>query len=290
VSASRVLHVTRRLDKHSDRTQQPSVRWLGRSIGKDVDVGGAERNARKKKQQSQAQAAVAAARGTNRDRNKIIIGVVVVLVLAVAVIGGVVWSKSSSSQPTAAAATTAVQAPAKREDGTVLVGKDSAKTTVDVYEDFLCPVCGKFEKIYGDQIKKEVEGGTIKVRYHVLPMLVRASNPEGYSRDSANAALCAADAGKFNAYHASLFNSQPKEGGAGYTKQQLIKLGNDVGITGDTFTQCVNNGTYEQAAQAELDKANQTSFFKGTPTVTVGDKVVDVSNSNWLSDIVRNAN
>jgi protein-disulfide isomerase len=248
-------------------------------------VGGAERNARKKKQAARA---VVQARKSGGDRTKVIIGVVAVVVLAIAVIGGVLLSRKTEPQAlTPAPDLKAVNAPVQRDGGAVVVGKDTAKVTVDLYEDFLCPICGTFEKKYAAQLKEQVEAGTIKVRYHVLPMLIKFSNPEGYSRDSANAALCAADAGKFAEYHDSLYAKQPEEGGAGYTKAELAKLGTDLGITGDTFKSCVDSGANEQAAQTQLDQAKATSYFSGTPTVAVDGQKIDLDNENWVKDLVK---
>jgi protein-disulfide isomerase len=262
-------------------------------------VGGAERNARKKKQQNlQAAKAVAAARGSGDDRKKVVIGVVAVVVLAAAVIGGVVLSKDSGGEPTLTpvAGKTATTAPSTRDGGVVEVGEEDAKITVDVYEDFLCPFCGEFERRYGDQIKEQLDAGTVRVRYHVLPMLNSYSSPEGYSTDSANAALCAADQGKFPAYHESLYAQQPEEGEAGYTKQELIKLGTDLGITGDAFTSCVNGDENVAAAQKELEETKTRPYlqidrngqkgFRGTPTIAVGEQVLDVNDENWLNNLV----
>ncbi|MFI9812267.1 DsbA family protein [Saccharothrix variisporea] len=251
-------------------------------------MGGAERNARKKKQEQQAARAVAAARGSSGDRNKVVIGVVVVVVLALVVIGGVIWtSKSSSSSdlkpPTEVAG---VNAPIVREGGVVVVGKDSAKATIDLYEDFLCPACGQFKKIYGAQIKQEIEKGTLRVRYHAMPFLVKLSKPEGYSRDAANAALCAADQGKFWQLHEALFAAQPEEGGPGYTKDKLVQIGTDLGLATDKFKPCVDAGTYEKDAQAELDAVRQQPFFKGTPSVAHNGQGVDVGDEDWIKKLV----
>ncbi|CCH28364.1 thioredoxin domain-containing protein [Actinosynnema sp. NPDC047251] len=252
-------------------------------------MGGAERNARKKKQEQQAAKAVAAARGAKGDQTKVIIGVVVVVVLALVVVGGVIWSKSGSSGDTLTPPDNlaGVSAPIKREGGVVVVGQDTAKATIDIYEDFLCPACGQFKKIYGAQIKDEIEKGTLRVRYHALPFLIRMSAPEGYSRDAANAALCAADQDKFWQYHESLFAKQPDEGGPGYTKQQLVQLGNDLGISDPSFKTCVDNDTHVADAQSELDKARATSYFKGTPTVAKDDQPVDFGDNDWLTNLVK---
>lgn len=260
-------------------------------------VGGAERSARKKKQAARA---VAQARSSGSDRTKVIAGIAVVAVLAVAVIGYVVFQqmKPSTSGTDAiplAPADHTISAPAVRDGNTVLVGKDTASVTVDVYEDFLCPICGTFEKTYSTDIKKAVDDGKVKIRYHILPMLNTRSNPEGYSTEAANAGLCVADDGKFNAFHAALFAKQPEEGDAGYTKDQLIKLGKEVGVTSSSFESCVQNQTYkaqldELMAQTSNDpvlKDPETGRFRGTPSVASGGKLVDLDNKNWLSDLTK---
>ncbi|MCP2167924.1 DsbA family protein [Goodfellowiella coeruleoviolacea] len=268
-------------------------------------MGGAERNARKKKQaQTQAARAVAAARGTGNDRTKILIGVAAVVVLAAVVVGGVLYSNSRSTrqvgnQPVPTSSVSA-EYQAQREDGTVLAGKPDAKLTVDIYEDFLCPYCGLLEKSYGKQIEEQLAAGTFNVRYHLLPMLNNASDPPGYSLDSANAALCSADAGKFEDFHASLFATQPEEGERGYDNSQLIKLGRDLGISGDEFANCVNNGThkqdinnaYEQARndpRLQATRPDGRTGFRGTPTIVVGDQIINTQDPEWLNKIIKQA-
>jgi protein-disulfide isomerase len=258
-------------------------------------VGGAERGARKRRQQQAAQRAVAAARKSKSDRNKIMITVLVVLVIAGAVLAGVLITKSNKNTTEGAQipakAPASAELTAKRDGATVVVGKDTAKVSLDVYEDFLCPACGKFEAKNAEQIEQKVKDGTVQVRYHMLDMLNKLSDPPGYSQDSANAALCAADAGRFPAFHASLFGSQPKEGARGYDKNQLIKLGQDVGITSPDFAACVTGNTNDKAVDDEFQKAKSTDYLKrdggfGTPTVAVGEKVVDTSDPNWLNNLV----
>ncbi|GAA2670613.1 MULTISPECIES: thioredoxin domain-containing protein [Actinosynnema] len=252
-------------------------------------MGGAERNARKKKQAQRAAASAVAASRKASDRNKVVAGVAIVVVLALVVIGGVMWqgaSKSTENAQLVATGAKGTNAPVEREGGVVTVGKPDAKVTIDVYEDFLCPVCGVFKEKYADQIRTHVEAGELRVNYHLLPMLIRMSSPEGYSRDAANAALCVADEGKFSEYHDRLYAQQPEEGEAGWTKDQLKQLAVDLGVTSEDFKSCVDSGKHEADAKAELDKANATDFFKGTPTVTKDGQELDaLGDSEWLSKL-----
>lgn len=274
-------------------------------------MGGAQRNARKKRQAQQRGRgnAVAAARRADNDRRKLYIGAAVVVVLLIAVIGGVLiynnQKNSTAGQniqaitPSSSQQTALAGIPVTRDGGVVVVGKDTAKVKLDVYEDFLCPICGQFEKANSQNIEQHVVNGSVQVRYHMLNLLNDRSDPPGYSLDSANAGLCAADADKFPAFHQSLYNDQPAEGSRGWDNQQLAKLGQNLGITSKDFTTCVNSGKYNNLVQAQLDQAMNASYLQqdfgngqkgfGTPTVAVGQKIVDTSQSNWLDQLVASA-
>ena len=275
-------------------------------------MGGAERNARKKRQAQttagRSATPVAAARKAP-DRKKFAVGVVVVVVLAVAVVVGLVIYNNQknategkdiqAARPDTSQQSDAADLTATRDGGVVTVGSADAKVTLDVYEDFLCPACRSFEETYGSAIEKHIADGTVQVRYHMLPMLNDRSDPPGYSMDSANAGLCAADAGKFPEFHKSLFNDQPEEGSRGWDRQQLAKLGTNLGITDVKFTSCVVNGTYDDLVQENFDKVKTADYLQqefpdgskgfGTPTLAVGKKVVDTAKSDWLDKLVESA-
>ena len=265
-------------------------------------MGGAERTARKRRQAAQAgPKVVAQARGASGDRRKWIIGIGAVVVVAALVIGGVIWTISDRNQTegqtidagkTSALAGDVTQ---KRDGVVVTVGKTGAKASIDVYADFLCPICGEFEKQYKSQVEQAINDGKLQVRYHMVPLLNQRSSPPGYSLDSANAALAAADAGKFLQFHDALFANQPQEGKRGFDKAQLIELGKNIGITDPGFAQTVNAGTYDQQLntafqQIENDPklaqdfgGGQTGF--GTPTVTANGSIVSWQDPGWLAKV-----
>lgn len=266
-------------------------------------MGGAERTARKRRQQQQSAGSRALAQARRGGDTKPVIAVVAaVVVLAAVVIGGIVWTNASKNAtegqtiPTVAAS---ADYPVQRDGAVVVSGEDSAPTTIDIYADFLCPVCGQFEAAYSDQIEQKVASGELRVRTHMLPMLVEKSDPPGYSLDAANAALLAADEGAFTAFHDSLFAHQPEEGKRGYSKEQLIQLGRDLGITSDAFAQGVRNGKYDDQLNAEMDRvANDPSLQQdfgngqkgfGTPTVVANGSIVSFSDANWLNKLLSDS-
>lgn len=259
-------------------------------------MGGAERSARKRRQTQQRGSGarvVSQARGGGGNR-KTIVAVVAVVVLAVVVIGGVIWTNSSKNSTAGQSiapqtSSAALDTPGERQGATVVSGKAEAKVKLDIYADFLCPYCGQLQQSSGKQIEDQIAAGTVQVTYHMIPLLNSRSDPPGYSLDSENAALCAADQGKFTPYHDSLFKSQPEEGQRGYDKTQLIKLGTDLGITAPNFATCVNNGTYNAQLQDALTKISADPSFQGTPTILHNGQSITWTDPNWLTNLINQA-
>jgi protein-disulfide isomerase len=247
--------------------------------------------------------AVAQARQAGNNRVAIIVSLVVVGVLAAVVVGLVIFSSQkekaeaqSSGISVVSAGLAGVPVVLEEQSGTVVVGKDGAKTTIDVYEDFLCPVCGTFELRYGGQINEALSSGKLKVRYHVVNLLDAQSVPPGYSLLSASAALSVAKNApdKFADFHASLFGAQPREGHAGYTADQLVALGKDLRV-GGSYEQDVRGGAFDETVKAAFkaagaDPALQRSqggqSYFGTPTVAAGGKLVELNDANWLATLL----
>jgi protein-disulfide isomerase len=273
-------------------------------------VGGGQRNNRKNKQKQSAAAAraIAAARGTRKDRSRIIVAVIVVVVIAGAVIGGVLYEqhKANVAAQTVIPALT-VSGSGKypvsidKTNATVLVGQPNAKVSVDLYEDFRCPVCDDFESTNFTNIEKQLEAGTIKVRYHMLNLLDNSNNPGNYSIMSANTALAVATVApsKFMDYHYSLFQKQPPEGQQGWSQSQLSNLASRLGVSGSAFDTLVNDKTYEKQINTNLTNAeNDQALWQtssqgtgfGTPTVVSGGKTINwQQDATWLTDLVKNA-
>jgi protein-disulfide isomerase len=259
-------------------------------------VGGAERADRRRRQQAtQAVRSARADAGTD-GRRTVILAMVVVAVLAAAVIGGVLWQRSRSAPAVLTPVQVAASYPVQVDGGVVVAGRSEAGVTVDVYEDLLCPACRAFEERDRAKIEQALEAGTMRARYHLLNLLDDRSNPPGYSLDAAAATLCAAEAGVFPSYHASLFAHQPQEGGRGYSVDQLVQLGRDLGITDAAFEPCVRSGTHKDEVRAQLAAASADPALRhpgpdggqyfGTPTAVVNGKVVGLANPTWLDDAI----
>ncbi len=154
-------------------------------------MGGASRNERRRRQEAAAAAqrpAVDRVPGSGRKDNRVKVGIIVaVVVVAVIATTFVLLNRpwGSSAQPVAATYPVAV-------DGVVVTaGQPAAPVTVDVYEDFLCPFCERFETRNRDALTAALNEGRVKVNFHALNILDARTTPPGYSTLAANAALCA---------------------------------------------------------------------------------------------------
>jgi protein-disulfide isomerase len=178
--------------------------------------------------------------------------------------------------------------------GTVITaGRPAAPVTIEVYEDYLCPFCERVENRYGPDITAALNEGRLKVDYHAIAILDDRTTPPGYSTLAANAALCAVPAGIWPAFHERLFAEQPAEGSAGLTAAQLSAIGTNLGA-GPLFTECVeangNAAAIAAATQAAVtNPALQTAGQFGTPTIAVAGKKIDISDSDWLQQVLGEA-
>ncbi|MBB5921995.1 protein-disulfide isomerase [Actinoalloteichus hoggarensis] len=259
-------------------------------------MGGAERSARKyRQQQTQAAAAKAMKSAKGGGKNVVVIGVVVIVVVAVAVIGGVLLTQNREEEQAADTVPVVRLAdhPVERDGGSVLVGQADAGVTVDIYEDFLCPGCAQFEEVYGEQIDTALSEGTVRINYHLLPMLNESNAAPGYSMRAANAALCAADQDVFVDFHASLFGAQPNSGSTVWNDDQMIALGEELGVEDPAFATCVREGEHTAAVADELITAdatphlqNEEGRFHGTPLIAVGQERFDFTDENWLENAI----
>lgn len=229
-----------------------------------------------------ASRAVSAAR--HSSTGGVYAGIAVIVVLAVVVTIGVLRAHSAASVAAIPPVRVLASYPVSLRNGVVVAGTPGAATTVEAYEDFLCPVCDAFEFQHGDNIQRALNAGRITVRYHLLDLLDARSNPPGYSLAAANAGLCAAQAGVYPSYHVSLYAKQPEEGAAGYTVDQLVALGQTLGAHGN-FESCVRSGSHDAQVKAQLVAAetnptlaqqSATGSSFGTPTVLVNGRVIPV--------------
>ena len=147
----------------------------------------------------------------------------------------------------------------------VVVGNGPAN--VAAYIDFQCPFCRQFELSAAAALDGLLDAGMISLVRHPMNFLDEIS-PTRYSTRAAAASGAAADAGMFHEYARLLFEHQPPEGSPGLSDDQLIELGDEIGIAEPGFAETVQRGTYLPWPSFVTQRATERGVA-GTPSVFV---------------------
>ncbi|MBK6887094.1 MAG: thioredoxin domain-containing protein [Tetrasphaera sp.] len=229
--------------------------------------------------------------GPSAGASRMTIAAIVFIVAVIAVVGGVILTQKSSekkaaaggnSVPTGASATAGYPG----NTGVTLV---SGAPTLALYEDFQCPNCALFEKTFGPTIKELAGAGKVKLEYHILNFLDDSGGNQ--STTVANGVFCAADAGRFQAFHDAAFVGQFPEG-QNVTVDDITKFAETAGLSGDslsTWKTCVKAGKYTKFITDTNDAAFKISGFRGTPTVILNGKTLELSTPESLAAAVQAA-
>ena len=232
---------------------------------------------------SSSRKAKAQAAAPRQGANKAVIGAVVAVLVVVAVVVAVaLGARGSGTATPGASASTASALPvgATGPGGGIVVNAGKAKPgapTLDLYEDFQCPICGQLEKLFGAQIRSLAAAGDVKLVTHTMSFLDDNLHNDASLR-AASAAACAADAGRFGPYHDAVYAGQPAKEGQGYTDAQLEGFAKTAGITGSalsTWQQCVKSGQHTAYAKAVQTQSEKDGVF-GTPTLKLNGTVLDL--------------
>jgi protein-disulfide isomerase len=225
-------------------------------------------------------------------RNRYVTATLAAVVVLVSVIGIGVQANRAKIQGDLTATNASTQ-------NGVVVGKPGA-VTVDVFEDFQCPICQQFEQTTHTDIAAKIKDGTVQVRYHPMAFLDSASSGNRYSSRAANAALCASDidVATFVKYHDILYGKdssgkqvQPAEGSNGRTDADLMSYARQVGISGanlTTFQSCTSGELHKALVQAITDNSSQRGV-SGTPTVMVNGKKLGTVDKASLDAAIASA-
>jgi len=145
---------------------------------------------------------------------------------------------------------------------------------VDVYTDFMCPICGQFEQENGAVLDELSKAGTAAIVYHPIAILDRYSQGTQYSTRAAQAAAVVADKDPqhYLAFDEALFANQPKEDTVGLSDAQLAQLATSVGVpaaVAATFT----DGKFTDWVTAATEQASKNGV-SGTPAVMINGKLI----------------
>ena len=198
----------------------------------------------------------AAAIEQKRQRKIRIIGGLVVVVVMAALIAIPLLSNKDAVIPSDSALPKGVTS----DTFGVKVGSAWAAANADkipvlqLWEDFQCPACARFEEASGAAIQGLIDAGKVRVEFRPTIFLdknlVSSNTAAGNPNSSKRATMafgCAVDADAADKFHAGVFANQPAEEGSGFSTDTLISIAESSGISGDaltTFKDCLSSEKY----------------------------------------------
>ncbi len=169
------------------------------------------------------------------------------------------------------------------ETGGILIGMDGSAggeapedaPRVDVYEDFMCPVCGQFDAVNKDDLDAVRENGDIQLYVHPISILDRNSQGTRFSTRAANAAATVADASPehFLQFTSLMYQNQPEPGSAGLSDDEIAQIAIEVGVPEDVAA-TFKDGLFTKWVLAATEQSSKDGV-PGTPAVMIDRELLD---------------
>jgi protein-disulfide isomerase len=167
-------------------------------------------------------------------------------------------------------------------EGTI-IGDPEAPVTVIEYGDYQCPGCAQFA--LDDQprlIEEYVATGKIRLEFRAYSFLDRvlsldpdgdvSAKGTGESVRAAEAALCAADQGRFWQYHDTVYRNHDGENAGAYSDARLKEMARVIGLDTAAFNTCFDERTHKGAVEALFAAAAKGGVTQ-TPSFAIDGKV-----------------
>lgn len=148
------------------------------------------------------------------------------------------------------------------------MGDPSAPVTVYEYADYQCPACGYFAMRHRPKIEDDyIKTGKVRLVFKNFAFLGQES------LWAAQAAYCAAEQGGFWAYHDKLFANQRGENLGAFSKANLVRFAQELGLRVEDFQRCLNSERYRQKVLDEL-REGEAMGITSTPSFIVNGQIV----------------
>jgi len=167
------------------------------------------------------------------------------------------------------------------EFGALLLGNRQANSVVEVFVDFQCPYCQRWDQQIGDALinRALTQGSDVLVKVNPLAFLGETTadlSVPGASARAANAAACIAeyeDPQVLARYIAAVYAAaDPSEPAGQFPPTQLVEIASTAG-SGTQTTECIRTGEFIDYV-AEITRNSFVRGVGGTPTVIVNGATV----------------
>jgi protein-disulfide isomerase len=175
--------------------------------------------------------------------------------------------------------------------------KDAAgkpKVVLSMFEDFLCPHCGTFEKGFGSTVKQLIDSGTVQADYYMVALSgLDVAGAQFYSSRAGSAAYCVAefDASPtkeaFQRFHSTLYANQPEETSSTFpTDDDLVARAHEAGVEGTQVSDCIRGGKYLDMVRGLV----RTTGLTHTPTIKINGQEIDTTTLASPQDLINKVN
>jgi len=178
-----------------------------------------------KKRLREERAAAALREQRRRERRRQLLTAIGVVVAIAVVIGGGFFINSQRDP----SKDVAKSIPDVGSSFGLTLGDDSAPHQVIVYEDFLCPICGEFEKAGNEQLSALVDAGKVQIEYRPFVLLSRLGPYSSRATMIWGLVLQQDGPEVAKKFHDLLFANQPPEEGPFPEKDELVALAGQAG-------------------------------------------------------------
>lgn len=217
------------------------------------------------------------------SNKKLLLGTVGITAL---IFGGLVWailSAPSSSGPGGNSGENI----AFNDTDDPFVGPEDAKVVVRLFEDLQCPACRVAEPSVQYAIQKYSD--RVKFIWNDFPLMSLHPN----ARNSANAARCAQDQGKFWEFKEMLYDQQSSWADQSNPRESFLAFARQLNLDAERFASCYDSKQFDAKVMADVSEGN-VNHVDRTPTVFVDtDRRFGMTAADWdkvLTDALNKAN
>jgi protein-disulfide isomerase len=207
-----------------------------------------------------------------------------VILFAVFFIGLIIISNQKTASVPAGSFVTVTPSNWPNPKDTAL-GNPNAKARIDIYEDFQCSACAAYTQSIEPQVIKDlVATGKAYYVFHNYPFL-DDQLPYKDSDQAANAALCAAEQGRFWDFHAILFANSTEQSGE-FSDSRLMAFAQSIGLDMNSYNTCYKARKYQSKIDVDVAAGLQLKI-QGTPSVFINGVYITPGNVPSFLDIQK---
>lgn len=197
-----------------------------------------------------------------------------IIISGIIIAGAIFWTRSdknltSPAAPISSDAPSGVSLTGFNSDDYPMLGNPAAPVAMTVFSDFQCHFCKTFSQTIEPLIiEKYVKPGKVKIVYRDFAFLSEESNW------AAEAAHCANEQRKYWDYVERLHSVQPGHDQSAFSRDNLKKLAQDLGLDTSQFNQCFDSSKYVRRVKNSFEEGVKVGV-KGTPTVFINNQLID---------------